>query len=323
MFDFLKDIGSAIASAVKKISGVKPIPRDIILENTALVLASIKLCQSCIGSMTSSDRKQALLKLLELSSSSVALQAYTKYKNTLKGAASSMEQRLFMESMSNCCGTFQEILETIEKNIDELITDKSITLFNTKLSYLTVFGIIQEADDFSGWVQFFIDAMGHDLAEASGNSSTPFPKYRAAVLLQYNEHTANIANRLVGKSGVYTFMTAIKELRKTNTDFYIVDENKNTTPFGGRIPELTRSTMKSGLFGLQTIGEWWMLRRHKKYARKEKEKEWLQTRINLLRLQLDEADPNSPEYVKYQKIIDTYDQMISKLDAEIKAYNEE
>ena len=55
-----------------------------------------------------------------------------------------------------------------------------------------------------------------------------------------------------------------------------------------------------------------------------KEKEWMESHVALLKLQLQNVDPNSDEYRKQVKIIAAYDEMIAGLDQKIDAYlNEE
>jgi hypothetical protein len=54
------------------------------------------------------------------------------------------------------------------------------------------------------------------------------------------------------------------------------------------------------------------------------EKEELMAHVALLQMELSEKDPNSKEYAKAVKVIDSYNQMIAELDQKLnKYYNED
>ena len=63
--------------------------------------------------------------------------------------------------------------------------------------------------------------------------------------------------------------------------------------------------------------------RNLKYQKMIQEKEWLQNHTDLLKLQLNGIDPNSDEYRKAVKIINTYNDMIRDLDLKISSYMED
>ena len=63
--------------------------------------------------------------------------------------------------------------------------------------------------------------------------------------------------------------------------------------------------------------------KHTQYLKNKDFKEWLENHSALLRLEVTNIDPNSPEYHRLLKIVDAYDQKIVEYDRKIASYEKE
>lgn len=50
---------------------------------------------------------------------------------------------------------------------------------------------------------------------------------------------------------------------------------------------------------------------------------WMQQHVAMLRMDLEQMDPTSPEYIRLQKVIESYDAEITDYDKKIAKYEEE
>lgn len=317
----MKAIGLSLADSIKKAVQAKPIKKDSVVERVEVTIKSLRVAINCTNAFTPSDRKTLGLKVQALPSNAVANSVYTAYKKQLVGPALASENKLFMDSMIYSANQLADILELINKDINQLIAENAITIYNTKLSHLVIFSILGQAQMFADFMMYFIDAIGHDI----GQESIPIAKYRVAFMSNNVSAAASVATQLAGKRGSYMFLATITEMKKTNSDILIVDENDQpTSQFVQNIPEFAKSAIASGKGRavFHWLGQKWMLFKHSYYMRREKDKEWMEARVALLKLQMDGMDPNSEEYQKLKAIVDSYNEQIAKADAAIAAYYE-
>ena len=215
------------------------------------------------------------------------------------------------------------ILSMLERNCNVIFTDKFITIFNTKLSQAAVFNILTQSMIFANYCSYMFDGITYELIVNDGEHELNQPKAYRYEYIKANQVFVIEMLRLGGlSSGANTIIRALDDLRKTGA-VNIVDSNGTT------LADIENRTKHSGLFKGLAFGisfvfryfaEWSVLIKNLKYQKMVQEREWLQNHTDLLKLQLSGVDPNSDEYRKMVNIINTYNEMIAKLDQQINDY---
>ena len=73
------------------------------------------------------------------------IQIYSMYLNRLSGQAQREERKVAFSSLLHAAKSYSFVLDEIDRNIDKLFENKVISLYNTKLSHIAIFGVIKNA----------------------------------------------------------------------------------------------------------------------------------------------------------------------------------
>ena len=87
-----------------------------------------------------------------------------------------------------------------------------------------------------------------------------------------------------------------------------------------------KSKIQHGIKGFNvvaTIADWWNEYRVNKYNENKSFKEWLEANRARLLYELSNTDPNSPEVLRLNKIIDVYNREIADYDAKLREFEED
>jgi len=274
--------------------------------------------------MTVPTRTKLFNKLNELSKdkSKQSLIVYNSYVSKLRDNAKVDESKLIFESCAFVNNKFINVLVDLDKQLDELFQNDSINFNNTKLSHVVVFGVIEESSIFSEFCFYLFNGIIHDI---TGELNT-LPLYRFNYLNDNVQIVANITNRMYTNVGAGSYMTCINNMKKENTNLLLVDENNNAnTQFlkANALNINTKNLVMSGFIGknlFRWFGEMLANRTHEKYKKLEQEKEWMEAQVALLRLDLDDVNPDDKQYRKLVKVIEAYDDLITKADKKINSY---
>ena len=71
---------------------------------------------------------------------------------------------------------------------------------------------------------------------------------------------------------------------------------------------------------LRLLGEQWGIIMHKSYLKRKELKEWMESHVAKLKLDLQDINQNDPQYQKLLKVIELYDEKIKSYDESINAY---
>ena len=218
------------------------------------------------------------------------------------------------------------VLQMIERNVNVLFNEKFTTIYNAKVSQLAVFRIVEQAQIFSNYAVYLFDGVLYEIVVNEGVHELNQPKpYRYEFINKYKAGVVELLKIGSLPNGANMLITEIDNLRKS-LDTTLLDDrdqvnsaiktvkNKFGLIEGG-------ATILASIF--RYFGEWGVLMRNLKYQKMIQEKEWLQNHSDLLKLQLNGVDPNSDEYRKAVKIINTYNDMIRDLDLKISSYMED
>ena len=327
VLDFIEELGQAIMKEIAPGSKMNTINKDDFKENLLMLIERLNNLQITFDAFSVQDRQVIADRIYKASNdkNNLACNAYV----TIAKAIGRNDLRSAFDSYSYITKHYIGALQNIERNTANSFKDKAITVYNAKLSQIAIMGVIEEAETFADFTVYLIDNISYEICENNGVKELPMPKkYRIQKIQKYLADFIQICkNRMASNAAVIT--SEIDRVRNTN-DVNLIDENN--APNTGFIQfekysPVVRNFMQTGarkFVIFRWLGEQWNIIKHSRYLKAKKEKEWLESHVALLKLQLQDVDPNSDEYRKQVKIISAYDEMIAGLDQKIDAYlNEE
>lgn len=326
VLDFVKDLGQAIMREIAPGAKMNTINKEDFKENLLMLIERLNNLQNTLAAFSVQDRAVLADKIFKASNdrNNLACNAYVIIargigKNDLKSA---------FDSFTYITKHYIGALSTIERNTANTFKEKAITIYNSKLSQIAIVGLIEEAETFVDFTVYLIDNISYEICENNGVKELPMPKkYRIQKIEKYLQDYIQICkNRMASNAAVIT--SEIDKVAK-NLDVNLIDENN--APNTGFIQSekyspVVRNFMQTGarrFVIFRWLGEQWNIIKHSRYLKAKKEKEWMESHVALLKLQLQNVDPDSPEYRKQVKIIAAYDEMIAGIDQKIDAYLKE
>lgn len=250
---------------------------------------------------------------------------YDNYRKLLSGKASTAESKCPFSSLAEANTTYAKILQEIYRNIDKLFETESITIYDCRISQLAILGILRQSDTVLTYTCYLFSFMTRVVSGDIGN----IPRNRDIFLIDNTEKVANTVNNVLNKMANYSFLTEIDQLRRRQSDLILgVDKSFNFLPYISR-HNFSFSILDNLFTALSSLNffsaamDAWDDYRIAKYERNKEIREWLSTHVALLKMDLANADPNSPEYVRLQGIINAYDDKIAEYDKAIDDFEKE
>jgi len=137
----------------------------------------------------------------------------------------------------------------------------------------------------------------------------------------------NILNWVATNRGPIAFETAMTELRNTNNDVTVTNDEGTENIVGFNGSQLSRTTFTLLGISLQNpfflIGRAYATWEKNRIKRLEQEREWIEATVSLLKLELDHEDKDSPNYIRQAKIVKNYSAELSKIDRQLAKYYKE
>jgi hypothetical protein len=215
------------------------------------------------------------------------------------------------------------VLNEIEKNLDKIMENDTIDMFNSRVSHVAVFGILQESEIFGIFTTYLYRQIS--IIASNAKHASKIQKYRSDYMLKTVNDYVTILNTIFSKTGKYNFMHELDKIKRTNLNTKIYSDNMPFTDITNE-SDFTNSNIFHLNFGIRGfsvfnwLGTWYIDWKHKKYEKNKDLKEWMEAHNALLKLELSNVSEDSPEYQRQLKIIDYWDDKISKLDRDINEY---
>ena len=328
----MKDVFASIATELKnrftdavhmkamKKEDLEAFLKDNILEHQSVVTALKTLSDRDMTDWMNTKVRPQLQK-----SNSKSKNVYDNYRKLLNGKAATMESKCPFASLTETNATYVKILQEIYKNIDMLFETENVTIYDCRISQLAVLGILRQSDTILTYTCYLFSFMTRVVAGDIGN----IPRNRDVFLVDNTEKVANIVNNVLNKMANYSFLTEIDQLRRRQSDLVLgASKDFNFLPYVSRhgfsfsfLDNLF--TALSSLNFFSAAMDAWDDYRIAKYERNKEIREWLSTHVALLKMDLANTDPNSPEYVRLQSVIDAYDDKIAEYDKVIDDFEKE
>jgi hypothetical protein len=321
MLGYLEKIKTSLMDLfkLKPKSKTMQINRQHLRENLEVIEKKFKIFIECIDSMPMSYRKRMADKIFDMSSSklNVGCKEYVAMARTIKGN----DLRVYFDTSMVCSKNFLKIIERTIAEFDKIFDNREIRISNVTLGQYAVFGMIDQANIFSKFVSYLLDMISHEvLAGGDGEELDNIPQYKPVFIAKHNKMVYNLAISL--KTGYLNYLTSISKVVKSASNVKLINEAGQSN-VGMIDPDEHSSNLfiRNATFNpFFFIGETWVLIKHSLYQRTVKEREYLESHIAVLRLQLDGVDPDSPEYQHHVKVINAYNKMLTALDEKIAKY---
>lgn len=250
---------------------------------------------------------------------------YEVYASRLRGKAASAERDCPLKSLRDANGDYADLLKEIIKKVDDILGSEKVDIYNTRLSTLAVLGLIRQSDRVANFTLYLYSYLVH----VSNGSQSSLPKYRENYMDLHMELVRKAVCDILDKQGAYNFLRDMNDLRNHQRDIVVgatgaFDFHHFTTIQGFSVSFL--DNIIGALRCLNIFGaalDAWDDYKQDKYERNKEIKEWLEQHTALLRMDLAQMDPTSPQYQKTVSIIEAYDAKIAEYDQMILEFEQE
>jgi len=250
------------------------------------------------------------------------------YADIVSATRSRNDSRVAFDDINKTAKAIKNVLDNFYANSKIVMDNKDhLNLLNAKLSHATALGFIQEAQHYLDYVLCLFNTTTYEIVQRNGvHELAAIPPYRYKFLEDYKDEFIGTFQKMSGGKH-NTYLDNFKKLKSSKDDIYLTNQDRESNLV--MLDDLTKQNMNKNFIGtwslnpFRWLGELYNVYRHNMYTKMAAEKEDLMAHVTLLQLDLADKDPNSEEYAKAVKIIDSYNQMIAELDQKINAYYNE
>lgn len=251
--------------------------------------------------------------------------ALVDYRRELKGKAAQNESKSFLSSLLRANILFSDILTNILDHFDKVVDQESVEIYNVRFSYVAALGVIKDSTDVGNFTVYLLTF----LIRVMHGDANVIPKYRLKYLEDHASDVGITVNRMLNQTGRYDFVEAITALRNKFQDIPVrgyVDAGGSIDGMlglAGRIFYYVQAgfgfliSFIPGILDEASDLSRWV------YEERKEMRAWMQQHVAMLRMDLEQMDPTSPEYIRLQKVIESYDAEITDYDKKIAKYEEE
>lgn len=298
----------------------------LLIKNNLETHQSVAYALSLLSDKEMSDwiRESVLPGMKSCTSS--AKNVYPQYTKMLIGKAAQEERKRPLGALLAANQGYIKILTEIDKNLDKLVEEKSITMWNVRMSHLAVLGLLKQSDVVANFTAYLYAFMSRLASQTTGS----IPKYREKYMLDNVDKVTKFVNDLLDKKGAYVFMRDIDTMKREQRDI-VLGATGNLTGWSKGV-NISRFSI-GFLDALMSFLSWinifsialdaWDNYKLAKYEKNKEIKEWLEGHVALLRMDLEGMDKSSPQYTKMVNIIQAYDDKIAEYDEKINAFENE
>ena len=328
MWDIIKHLSGKLTTFISnkiRIHSVRKADLQQLLQTNISGHLSVEKVLSNFSNKDMNDWFNNAVKLSLKQNNRTCKDVYNNYLKKIHGKAQGLERSRVLSSLCEANAAYAKVLDAISKKIDMLIETDSVTIFDMRLSFVAILGILRGSDlvlTFSSFLYSF-------LVRVNARAAASIPKYRDQFLITNCDKVASLVSLILDKKGPFTFLQDVDNMRKRNADLvlgatgqfkfgdFMVASNYSGTFIDNIFTALSCLNIFSAALDA------WDDYRMDKYKKNQAIKEWLEGHVSLLRMDLSQMDKTSPEYMKLLNIVEAYDQEIADYDKAITDFEKE
>lgn len=250
------------------------------------------------------------------------------YSDIVAATKSRSDSRVAFDDIVKTAKAIRNVLDNFYANSNLVLDNQDhLNIINAKLSHATALGFIQEAQHFLDYTYCLFNTTTYEIVQKNGvHELASVPPYRYKFLEDFKSEFIGTFQKMSGGRHT-TYLNNFKKLRNSKDNIYLTNQDRGSNLI--MLDDVTKQNVDKNFVGtwslnpFRWLGELYNVYRHNMYTKMAAEKEDLMAHVTLLQLDLADKDPNSEEYAKAVKIIDSYNQMIAELDQKINAYYNE
>lgn len=330
MNSMLDRIKQSTGEFMKLITGLKDIDKDELDKLISLSIENHKIFINAYNKISAKDLKALNERLFNIlpSMNDKSSSTWVKYQKSLQNRARVIETEQVFSSVVKAQEVMKNVLSEVKSNLDTLFgKEDMISPATFRKSHIAVFGAIIASIKLSKWSEFMFTYL---LALIDGTDAD-IPKYRELYIYDNVDDVISLVNIYVNNEK-YSLVKEIGVIQsKADDQALIVNNISNVraidpvTLMAGIATAVKFITIAIVSFSILRALFRWLpehhsLMTHEVYLRNKELKEWLETHVAKLRMDLSDMNPNDPKYQKLMKTIEVYDEKIRDLDRKIDEY---
>lgn len=323
----LNKLDTVVSKKIKDGTAAKNMTKDQLLDyimNSVSMLKAHLQFFTDLGPANLSKLHSQILVDRKNGGKGMTLVIWNKLYQNLAGAAKLRHETSFFGALIESMQATVGVLEEVAASVDKLFVDKAFNLYNTKISHVAIYGVIDSATVLAQYAKCLTAAIMADRKP----DLFPLKKYQKLFLVEKAEDISGICIRMInGKLGK-TFAAGVLRYKQSGDDVCLVTADNQTASKFAKIGNgVAEEDVKRGCKGLgifRWIGDMWT-DLFDKWARLIRSiREQNKARVEFLQMELEGEDPESPRYKKTVNVIKNYNDQIAWCDQFLdKYYNEE
>jgi orotate phosphoribosyltransferase-like protein len=321
MAGYLEQIKDKVTTFLKKPKAAsKSVNKKNLIEDLNMSKKRFEIFSSCISDMPMSYRKSLADKIFDLASTDKTCVGCIEYVTMAKAVAGN-DLRVYFATFEKSANNFIDIVAKVQQNFGKIFDSNEVRIHNITLSQFAVFGMIEQATIFSNFASYLLDMVSNDLTEHDGTRElNNVPQYKVVYVNEHRDLVYELALNL--KTGYVNYLNSIAKIVNSSSNVKMVGST-GTVNVGMIDPDehMNNFFLRKALFNpFFFLGESWVILKNLRFQKNVREKEYLESHVALLKLEMDGMSPDSPEYQHHVKVINAYNEMIAKLDKRISEY---
>lgn len=319
-------IKNVIINITKNLTSFKDIDRNDLLAIIENEITGHKTFVTALSLMTNQDMNKFKEKLsVSLPSSKIKeTTIWTEYLKKLQTQASQIEHKKMFDSLIITRKKVQQSLETFKKSFDKIFPSEIIKVSDIKYTQFIILGFISQSIILSNWTEYMFTL----LSSVLNKTEDEIPKYRIMYLTNHLNDVVELVNKLIPIQSL-NIIKDIEYIKSKGADNPLLTDGivNNTKNFNIEIKTehfLFATSIFLGIYFtyklLRLLGEQWGIIMHRFYLKRKELKEWMESHVAKLKLDLQDINQNDPQYQKLLKVIELYDEKIKSYDESINAY---
>lgn len=320
----LNTLDATINKMIKSGVNAKTMKREELIDFASRTSSTIKSHLQFFTDMAAASDKmqQAVLADRKANTKNSFMNAWNEIYKNLTGVAKMRMERNFCGAIVDTSIAMSQLLDDVVINIDKFFADKSISLYNTKISHVAIYGMIERAETVACFDEMIIAAYLE-----SKSSEFKLTKGQLACLTEGATEMSDICNTMInGKIGK-TFATAIARYKSSGNDTVVVTSDNQAAGQFAKLDNLVNEEdVTFGCKGLRIfrwIGDKIVDMLDNRARKQRLLREQHKARVEFLQMELNDLDPNDEKYKRIVKAIKVYQDEINRLNQKLDDYYDE